>query len=154
MKFKSIAVVLLAVLVFSGCSSQSETFVEVDSTSSFSSSSNRKTIANRKFKAGEEAEFSIDADTEMMVGFSMDLSSEEQASQVARREKSGKFEDAYSGEVGQLPTGNSIGALGGGSIGLVPVDGKIRFKFKNLMPQAKTVEIYVMDIVESDYMQF
>ena len=154
MKAKPFAVILLAMLVLSGCTNESETFVESSSISFRSSSSNRKTVAKREFKAGEEAEFSVDAATETMIGFTMDLSSEQRDYQVNKKEKSGNFEDVYSGEVNQLPNGNGIGALGGGSIGMTPIDGKIQFKFKNLMPQSQTVEIYTMDVVESDYMQF
>ena len=154
MKSKRFAVILLSILVLNGCTNESETFVESGSISFRSTSSNRETVAKREFKAGEEVEFSVNADTETMVGFSMDLSSEERAYQIDKKEKSGNFEDVYSGEVNQQPSGNGIGALGGGSIGMVPIDGKIRFKFKNLMPQSQIVEIYTMDVVESDYMQF
>ena len=70
MKHNAFILILLSVLVvLSGCTNESSTVVEKQSFSFSFRSPTHKTVAKQTFKAGEEIEFTVDADKEMMVGF-------------------------------------------------------------------------------------
>ena len=99
-------------------------------------------LISRLFEAGEELKLSINTTKPLAIGYHVDLSQEEKNSIMKRAEKSGVFEDNYSCEVSQLPSGNGIGSLEGAYISMEPVEGEIKFRFQSRMDKPKVFEIY------------
>ena len=99
-------------------------------------------LMSREFEAGEELDVSIKTTKPLAISYRVDLNQDEKDTIVKRAEQSGVFEDNYSCEVSQLPSGNGIGSLEGAYISMEPVDGEIKFRFQSRMDKPKAFEIY------------
>ena len=131
-------------LVALGCAKESaqDQAPIVEQTITLTSLSNETQVASRVFEAGETCRLSVKADVPRMIGFRTSINDSTRSMLRSKADASGKFEDNYTGEITQLPSGNAIGAMDGGCIEMTPVNGLINFEFKNYLNRSQHFEIY------------
>ena len=135
----------ISAISFIGCSSENQS-----SDVTFKTQPGEEVLATRKFDGLEEMEFSIPCDEKQMVGFRTKLTEDQRTQMQETAKRSGNFDDNFSGTVDQLPSGNGIGGMDGVEIGMTPKDGVIKFRFKNLLKDSHTFQVYTRD-VPSDF---
>ena len=141
---------LLSVLILTlvGCSADKKQAGSRSSSGSFTytiEACEEDRIAMRDFRARETADFIVESEKPLMIGFRADLDDVIKAKLSEKAKDSQNFEDNFSARVDALPTGNGIGALDGGCIVVEPYDGKIKFRFTNLLNVRQKFELYSME---------